>query len=92
MATIWASEVPTYAQKNGFSQQIRVYRLDLIASFGNSGGPAFLGESQAVIGMVIEVNGSIAGGGWTASALPASYITEYLSNNHIAWESLNAGK
>jgi S1-C subfamily serine protease len=87
LATVWESEVPRHARELGLSGSVDVYRLDLTATFGNSGGPAFLAKDQGVIGMIIEGNGVPGGGGWTATAIPSHYITEMLDKNHIVWNS-----
>lgn len=86
IASTWESEIPTYARQSGLSQSVDVYRLDLTATFGNSGGPAFLDKNQSVLGMIIEVNGSPNGGGWTTTALPSHYITEMLDQHNITWK------
>ncbi len=87
VATAWGSEVPEHAHQTGLSGEIDVYRLDMTATSGNSGGPAFRSNNQQVIGMIIEVLGNTNGGGWTATAIPSHYITEMLDKDNIPWKS-----
>lgn len=86
LASAWEAEIPRHASDLGIAGTVDVYRLDLTATFGNSGGPVFLAKNQRVIGMLIETIG-ISGGGWTANAIPSRYITEMLDQNHVAWKS-----
>jgi hypothetical protein len=86
VATAWASEVPSQARANGLSDSVEVYYLDVTASPGNSGSPAFLAKNQNVLGIIVEVRGNGIGGS-TAVVIPSHYITAMLDSNQIPWNS-----
>jgi S1-C subfamily serine protease len=84
IATAWASETAITARNLGDPHPIDIYKLDLQITFGNSGGPVFRSSDQAVIGITIEMS-TIPGG--APSAVPSKYITDFLTQNGVAWQT-----
>ena len=84
VATSWGKENLHAARESGISEESDVYRLDLRANFGNSGGPVFRNSDQSVIGITVEVTPGIGG---TAVVVPSRYIADLLKKNNIRWSS-----
>jgi S1-C subfamily serine protease len=84
IASAWDREVLTFTKENLIDNPIDVYRLDLIVNPGNSGGPLFRQDTQAVIGVIVEING--APGGWIGTAVPSKYIASFLTQHNVSWQ------
>ncbi len=90
VGTPWGKEALVTARKNGLTQEIEVYRLDLRANPGNSGGPVFAAANQSVIGIVVETQQNV--GGWIAISVPSRYIEEILREKGIPFHSVLSKK
>lgn len=73
------------AKEHGVSTSVDVLKLDVRISPGNSGGPVFRRSDGSVVGMIVEV---MNGGGYSI-AVPASVITDALTEAKIPWERTN---
>lgn len=62
-------------------QAVEVYWADLRVNGGNSGGPLFRISDQAVLGMAVELGGSLG------IVVPAKYISAFLTDHGIKWNS-----
>ena len=60
---------------------VEVFWADLRVNGGNSGGPVFRIYDQAVLGMAVELDGSLA------IVVPAKYISAFLTDHSIKWNS-----
>jgi S1-C subfamily serine protease len=85
IASAWNSKPLLRASAAGFTNTVEVYELDVQINPGNSGGPVFRSSDQAVIGVVVEVVGSIG------VAVPAKQVEKFLDNNKITWQPTLSG-
>jgi len=88
VATAWGQENLVVAGQNGISGVTNVYRLDVRANPGNSGGPVFERKAGAIIGIIVEIAQS--GGGGLAIAVPSSYVADLMKANDLIWSTPNS--
>ncbi len=74
IASAWKSDMLMTSQIVGKPTSIETYWVDLRVNPGNSGGPIFRMEDRSVLGVVVELHGSMG------IAVPAKYITEFSHN------------
>ena len=65
----------------GLLQPVHIYLADLRVNVGNSGSPVFRTQDQAVLGMIVELKGSLG------VVVPAKYVSEFLNGHGIQWNS-----
>jgi S1-C subfamily serine protease len=77
IASAWKTEVLLTAKAVGKTFPIEIYWVDLRINPGNSGGPISRMGDQTVLGMVVELRGSLG------IVVPAKYIAEFLKSHDI---------
>jgi S1-C subfamily serine protease len=77
IASAWKSEILETAKAAGKTTAVGVFWVDLRVNPGNSGGPIFRMGDQSVLGMVVELKGSLG------FVVPARYIAEFLQGHDI---------
>jgi len=81
IASAWKSDTLNTAKATVLPLPVEIYQVDLRLNPGNSGGPVFRMQDQAVLGMVVESKGSLG------IVVPAKYIAEFLKAHGIQWSS-----
>ncbi len=72
------------AHKNGDTQLVPVYRVGLLISPGNTGGPVFRASDGTLLGIVSEIGNERD---TVATIIPAAEIAKILGANAIQWSS-----
>jgi S1-C subfamily serine protease len=85
VATAWGTENLLIARAHQRPEKVDVYRLNLTANPGNSGGPTFASSNGAVVGMVVELFGPTRN---IAILVPSHYIAEFLTGDNITWNAV----
>lgn len=81
IASAWKSETLSTAKATVRPLPVDIYQVDLRLNPGNSGGPVFRMQDQAVLGMAVELKGNLG------IVVPAKYIAEFLKAHGIQWSS-----
>jgi S1-C subfamily serine protease len=79
IASAWKTKTLLTATAAGLLRDVEIYWADLRLNPGNSGGPVFRPRDQAMVGMVVEVKGSLG------VLVPAKYVSEFLTAHGIQW-------
>jgi S1-C subfamily serine protease len=77
IASAWKTEVLEATKAAGKDDFTDVYWTDLRVNPGNSGGPIFRLKDQSVLGIVVELRGSLG------IVVPSKYVVEFLKAHHI---------
>lgn len=78
IASAWKTESLLSAKAaTTFPRDVDVYWADLRINAGNSGGPVFRVTDSAVLGMAVELKGSLG------VVVPAKYIVDFLKSHNI---------
>jgi len=77
IASAWKTEILLTARAVGKTFPVEAYWVDLRINPGNSGGPILRMGDQTVLGMVVELKGSLG------IVVPAKYIAEFLKSHDI---------
>jgi S1-C subfamily serine protease len=83
VAGAWEQRVLVTTRKHNLPTLTDVYQLDLLATFGNSGGPAFLRSNSALTAMILEPSADL--GVPRIVVVPSKYITEFLDKLNVTW-------
>ena len=79
IASAWKTNTLTAVAGTGISLPIDTYWADLRVNPGNSGGPVFRPSDQAVLGMVVQLRGSLG------VVVPAKYVSECSATIRSPW-------
>jgi S1-C subfamily serine protease len=84
IGSAWKDENLLTAKANGVAEPIEVFQADLSINPGNSGGPVFRVSDQAVIGVVVELHGTLD------TVVPAKFVAKFLTDYKVLFSSVDA--